>query len=491
MLSEPVPEEMAPFDFPPPQEPESDGYVDDWIDSDLYKYVKDLHFDKLVKKGLVDPEEQQRPSTANSQLGMNQSQKLEYNLNPEQKNILSYMEVDYGQSVMRHKSASALTPEMQQDLFDRSKTTIEVLTMNMVRPDICNHILFTYYQEVTKKNCIKLLLRCKRLYDARNDAIGILKMCSEVELVIKPKSAIWRILQDHASISLKKGHHAVVMRTLKVLSTAVTRIAIFDQENRLFNHAFKFNKMEYKTYLCNISAIIGGFLLNKRQVNPHIEENGQLVDKHDEHENQRVLYNDWVSNSIQEYGVLDLPSEKDLTAILPETEKKTTTRVDGALRKLKEDMIREEAITLAERRERASMKSQMKNKINLITSNNVTEQDEEDRSEVESEHQKQVISDQLIDRMKEREERKLRLQEMQLQAEAYPTEPDKPSKQYGLNLLKQQLKYDDDMEEQKTISSVACEKELNYKEPVKRPDSNAEQFRSHEEQKQIVNSSEY
>ena len=104
------------------------------------------------------------------------------------------MEVDYGQSAMRHKSANYATPEMQQDLFERSKLTIEALTMNMVRPDICNHILFTHYQDVTKKNCIKLLLRCKRLYDARNDAIGILKMCTEVEQVLKPKSAIWRIL---------------------------------------------------------------------------------------------------------------------------------------------------------------------------------------------------------------------------------------------------------------------------------------------------------
>ena len=85
---------------------------------------------------------------------------------------------------------------MQQDLFDRAKTTIEVLTMNMVKPDICNHILFTHYKDVTKKNCIKLLLRCKRLYDARNEVVNILKMVTEVECVLKPKSAIWRILQD-------------------------------------------------------------------------------------------------------------------------------------------------------------------------------------------------------------------------------------------------------------------------------------------------------
>ena len=123
---------------------------------------------------------------------------------------------------MRHKSANYCSQETQQDLFERAKTTIEVLTVNMVKPDICNHILFTHYKEVTKKNCIKLLLRCKRLYDARNEVVNILKLVTEVECVLEPKSAIWRILQDDSADVLKPSHHSVVMRTLKILSNAMT-----------------------------------------------------------------------------------------------------------------------------------------------------------------------------------------------------------------------------------------------------------------------------
>ena len=107
-------------------------------------------------------------------------------------------------------------------MFERAKTTIEVLTVNMVKPDICNHILFTHYREVTKKNCIKLLLRCKRLYDARNEVVNILKLVTEVECVLEPKSAIWRILQDDSADVLKPSHHSVVMRTLKILGNAMT-----------------------------------------------------------------------------------------------------------------------------------------------------------------------------------------------------------------------------------------------------------------------------
>jgi hypothetical protein len=111
-----------------------------------------------------------------------------------------------------------------------------------------------------------------------------------------------------------------------------------------------------------------------------------MVDKHNENDNQTALYNDWVKHSIEEYGVLDLPAEEALTSILPEAEKKKTTRVDKALQKLKEDRQREEEIATQQRRERASQKSAMKNKISMISSVHVTEQDDESKSEAQSEH---------------------------------------------------------------------------------------------------------
>ena len=69
LLDEPNNEEVYPmFEAPPPQEPEEtdDGYVENWEDSALYKYVKDMHYDKLVKKGLLESAKEERPSTPNS-----------------------------------------------------------------------------------------------------------------------------------------------------------------------------------------------------------------------------------------------------------------------------------------------------------------------------------------------------------------------------------------------------------------------------------------
>ena len=107
---------------------------------------------------------------------------------------MTYMECEYGQALMKKKSTTYCSPEQLQEFFERAKITIEVLTANMVRPDLCNHILFAHYREVNRKNTIKLLLRCKMLYDARTEVIGILKLIIETEELVKAKSLFWRLL---------------------------------------------------------------------------------------------------------------------------------------------------------------------------------------------------------------------------------------------------------------------------------------------------------
>ena len=74
--------------------------------------------------------------------GMTETQLFEYNLNPESLEILSEMECDYGQSALRHKTATYRNEEMLNDLYEKTKTTIEVMDQNMVRPDITDRILF-------------------------------------------------------------------------------------------------------------------------------------------------------------------------------------------------------------------------------------------------------------------------------------------------------------------------------------------------------------
>ena len=64
----------------------------------------------------------------------------------------------------------------------------------MVKADVSNLVLFRKYKEVNGKNTIKLLLRVQRLYEAWREVTRIFKTIIELEEVMKPKSAIWRIL---------------------------------------------------------------------------------------------------------------------------------------------------------------------------------------------------------------------------------------------------------------------------------------------------------
>lgn len=228
---------------------------------------------------------------------------------------------------------------MLQDLYSRSKTTITVLVANMVRPDICNKILFDHYQDITKKNVIKLLLRVKRLYEARNEAINILRLVMEVEAALRPKSNLWKLMQDNSKSKLTKPFIELILKTLRMVSNCLTRITVFQQEHRLFKEEFKFNKKEYREYLRDIGLLIGGFLQVKREPNPALQENGLLKDEHDEHQAQSSRYNEWVNASIKEFGRMDLPSEADIEALLePERTKKKEkkSRIDNAVQKMRD-----------------------------------------------------------------------------------------------------------------------------------------------------------
>ena len=79
LLDVPVCEEVLEIVLPPPQEPETeeDPYVDDWADSELYKYVYELHYEKMVKKKLISVELIKRPTVPKEQEGMNQNQRYD------------------------------------------------------------------------------------------------------------------------------------------------------------------------------------------------------------------------------------------------------------------------------------------------------------------------------------------------------------------------------------------------------------------------------
>ncbi len=68
---------------------------------------------------------------------------------------------------MIKKASSYNNPEALQELHDMAVNTLEVLTMNMIATDISLEKIYEFYKEINRPNVIKLLLRCKKMYEAR------------------------------------------------------------------------------------------------------------------------------------------------------------------------------------------------------------------------------------------------------------------------------------------------------------------------------------
>ena len=310
------------------------------MNSEIYKYCFELHYDRLVEERLIKIEEVKRPEVPNACKDMNHAQRMDHNLNPENLTILSQIECEYGQATLRHKSANLNNEEVLHDLYIRSKATIEVLEVNMVRPDINSEILFNHYQEVNKKNVIKLLIRCKKLYNARNESMNILKKVMEAEWIMQPMGLVWRVLQNDKREACSTAERDLLQRALKILSDALTLITIFQQEHKLFRDEFRFNDKYFRKYMQDIGLIIGGFLKLRNEVNPSLQETGLLLESHEQHEEQVERYEQWMADSHAKYGVLEAPTAQEIEETLqPEQprRKKKGSRIDRAVEKMRKE----------------------------------------------------------------------------------------------------------------------------------------------------------
>lgn len=99
--------------------------------------------------------------------------------------------------MLKKKARSYNQPEMLQEFHDKAKTTIEVLTTNMITADVSIEKIFDHYSEITRENVIKLLLRCRMLYVARLDIKAIL-------LQIIKKEKAFRSIEKMMSDALER-----------------------------------------------------------------------------------------------------------------------------------------------------------------------------------------------------------------------------------------------------------------------------------------------
>jgi hypothetical protein len=261
---------------------------------------------------------------------------------PENLKVFSEMECNYYQTCLRKKSASIM--EQLSELHATAKTTIEVLSAHLAKPDVANYILFTHYSEVNRNNVIKLLLRGTLLYQARRDVTKVFKYIIELEHVIQPGGALWRILQDNgqAEGNILTEHRAhAVQKTLTLLSKVLASVTIFQTEHKLFNGEFYFKRKDYRKSLVLFGQVLSGFLKIKGYPNPDLLINGSVFDTHEKEEDQLAAYHTWFNKSIQVTGKLEGPKHfwdtkmhRLDTMVSMSSNKKKHSRIDETLSQL-------------------------------------------------------------------------------------------------------------------------------------------------------------
>ena len=113
--------------------------------------------------------------------------------------ILSQSEVDYLLDKIRGETKQEdyrITNQELEKWFSAAKVTIEVLVANMVNPEVVNYLFFAYYQAITQGSVIKLLIRARKLYQARQIAVSILSFATEIELLLEPRSILYNLLMN-------------------------------------------------------------------------------------------------------------------------------------------------------------------------------------------------------------------------------------------------------------------------------------------------------
>ena len=123
---------------------------------------------------------------------------------------------------------------------ERAKLTIEVLVDNLVPPEIVNKVFLQFYREISLKNAIKLLLRGKKLHEARAEATKILKLVIEVDQAARSHSLVWRLLQEDKKKKISTQAYEVLNNLLQLISKTLTTITCFQTENTNYKREFTF-----------------------------------------------------------------------------------------------------------------------------------------------------------------------------------------------------------------------------------------------------------
>lgn len=94
-------------------------------------------------------------------------------------------------SLLKKNANNYNNEEILLEIHEKAKKTLEKLTKNMITGEVSLDRIFEFYSAITRINTIKLLLRSRKMYEARIDVKTILILLINREVSVQLFHVVW------------------------------------------------------------------------------------------------------------------------------------------------------------------------------------------------------------------------------------------------------------------------------------------------------------
>ena len=140
--------------------------------------------------------------------------------------------------LLKKKAQTICNPESIKEIHEKAIMTLTVLTTNLIQGDTPLDNVLNFYQQPTVENVTRLLIRCKKMYEARVDVKKIVHSIIHLQELL-------------ASLSLKRDKD-VEEQAIFVLRRLQSQLSNFKNENKIFKAKFIFEATDYYQYVLDL-----------------------------------------------------------------------------------------------------------------------------------------------------------------------------------------------------------------------------------------------
>lgn len=133
-------------------------------------------------------------------------------------------------SLLKKKAPSINNIESIKEIHQKAITTLTVLTANLISGDTPLESILNFYKDPSLENVTRLLVRCKKMYDARVDV----------------KKILYGIIQLKDMIAILKLRRNAELedQCLTLMRKLNSQFSNFKHENKIFRAKFMFDGVD-------------------------------------------------------------------------------------------------------------------------------------------------------------------------------------------------------------------------------------------------------